>query len=428
MSRYLLWTVVVSLFLVPARYGGTADTETYRQLNMFGDVFERVRAEYVEEIEDSALIEAAIQGMLSSLDPHSTFLNAKSYGDMQVQTKGEFGGLGIEVTMEGGVVKVVSPIDDTPAHRAGIQPGDLIIGIDGEQVFGLTLGEAVDRMRGPVKSEIVVTVKRESIEQPFDVTIVRDVIRIKSVKSKAEGNVAFVRITSFNEQTDRGLDKAMKELAEEIGDELQGVVIDLRNNPGGLLDQAIAVADAFLEKGEIVSTRGRGSRGGQRFNARGGDIAQGLPIVVLINSGSASASEIVAGALQDHKRAIILGTRSFGKGSVQTIIPLPGDAAMRLTTARYYTPSGRSIQATGIEPDIFVEAGTVEIASDSGRRREEDLRGRLESETVNSDTTDDSGALVSETNDAEQEKVLVDYQLQRALDLIRGVAIFEDRI
>ena len=428
MSRYLLWTVVVSLFLVPARYGGTADTETYRQLNMLGDVFERVRAEYVEEVEDSALIEAAIQGMLSSLDPHSTFLNAKSYGDMQVQTKGEFGGLGIEVTMEGGAVKVVSPIDDTPAHRAGIKPGDLIIGIDGEQVFGLTLGEAVDRMRGPVKSEIVVTVKRESIEQPFDVTIVRDVIRIKSVKSKAEGNVAFVRITSFNEQTDRGLDKAMKELAEEIGDELQGVVIDLRNNPGGLLDQAIAVADAFLEKGEIVSTRGRGSRGGQRFNARGGDLAQGLPIVVLINSGSASASEIVAGALQDHKRAIILGTRSFGKGSVQTIIPLPGDAAMRLTTARYYTPSGRSIQATGIEPDIFVEAGTVEIASDSGRRREEDLRGRLESETVNSDTTDDSGALVSETNDAEQEKVLLDYQLQRALDLIRGVALFEDRI
>ena len=428
MSRYLLWTVVVSLFLVPARYGGTADTETYRQLNMLGDVFERVRAEYVEEVEDSVLIEAAIQGMLSSLDPHSTFLNAKSYGDMQVQTKGEFGGLGIEVTMEGGVVKVVSPIDDTPAHRAGIKPGDLIIGIDGEQVFGLTLGEAVDRMRGPVKSEIVVTVKRESIEQPFDVTIVRDVIRIKSVKSKAEGNVAFVRITSFNEQTDRGLDKAMKELAEEIGDELQGVVIDLRNNPGGLLDQAIAVADAFLEKGEIVSTRGRGSRGGQRFNARGGDLAQGLPIVVLINSGSASASEIVAGALQDHKRAIILGTRSFGKGSVQTIIPLPGDAAMRLTTARYYTPSGRSIQATGIEPDIFVEAGTVEIASDSGRRREEDLRGRLESETVNSDTTDDSGALVSETSDAEQKKVLLDYQLQRALDLIRGVALFEDRV
>ena len=417
----------MSLFLVPARYGGTADTETYRQLNMLGDVFERVRAEYVEEVEDSALIEAAIQGMLSSLDPHSTFLNAKSYGDMQVQTKGEFGGLGIEVTMEGGVVKVVSPIDDTPAHRAGIKPGDLIIGIDGEQVFGLTLGEAVDRMRGPVKSEIVVTVKRESIEQPFDVTIVRDVIRIKSVKSKAEGNVAFVRITSFNEQTDRGLDKAMKELAEEIGDELQGVVIDLRNNPGGLLDQAIAVADAFLEKGEIVSTRGRGSRGGQRFNARGGDIAQGLPIVVLINSGSASASEIVAGALQDHKRAIILGTRSFGKGSVQTIVPLPGDAAMRLTTARYYTPSGRSIQATGIEPDIFVEAGTVEIASDSERRREEDLRGRLESETVNSDTSDDSGVLVSETDDTEQQKVLVDYQLQRALDLIRGVALFEDR-
>ncbi len=428
MSRFLLWTVVVFSFFVPAQTGGTTDTETYRQLNMFGDVFERVRAEYVEEVEDSALIEAAIQGMLSSLDPHSTFLSAEAYGEMRVNTKGEFGGLGIEVTMEGGVVKVVSPIDDTPAHRAGIQPGDLIIGIDGEQVFGLTLGEAVDRMRGPVHSEIVVTVKRDGVEQPFDVSIIRDIIRIKSVKARAEDNVAVIRITSFNEQTDGGVERAMNDLTREIGQELQGVVIDLRNNPGGLLDQAISVSDAFLDKGEIVSTRGRGSRGGQRFNARSGDIAQGLPIVVLINGGSASASEIVAGALQDHKRAIILGTTSFGKGSVQTIIPLPGDAAMRLTTARYYTPSGRSIQATGIEPDIFVEAGTIEIASDSERRREGDLRGRLDSENVDNEANNGSEVSGDEGPDDEREKALLDYQLQRALDLIRGVALFDDRV
>lgn len=428
MSRFLLWTVVVFLFVVPTQTGGTTDAETYRQLNMFGDVFERVRAEYVEEVEDSALIEAAIEGMLSSLDPHSTFLSAKAYGEMQVNTKGEFGGLGIEVTMEGGVVKVVSPIDDTPAHRAGIEPGDLIIGIDGEQVFGLTLGEAVDRMRGPVHSEIIVTVKREGVEQPFDVSIIRDIIRIRSVKARAEENVAVIRITSFNEQTDGGIKRAMSDLTGEIGQGLQGVVIDLRNNPGGLLDQAISVADAFLDKGEIVSTRGRGSRGGQRFNARSGDIAQGLPIVVLINGGSASASEIVAGALQDHKRAIILGTRSFGKGSVQTIIPLPSEAAMRLTTARYYTPSGRSIQATGIEPDIFVEAGTIEIASDSKRRREGDLRGSLDSETVDNEAGTGSENAGDGDLDAEREKALLDYQLQRALDLIRGVALFEDRI
>ena len=428
MSRFLLWTAVVFLFFVPAQTGGTTDAETYRQLNMFGDVFERVRAQYVEEVEDSALIEAAIQGMLSSLDPHSTFLSADAYGEMQVNTKGEFGGLGIEVTMEGGVVKVVSPIDDTPAHRAGIQPGDLIIGIDGEQVFGLTLGEAVDRMRGPVHSEIIVTVKRDGIEQPFDVSIIRDIIRIKSVKARAEENVAVIRITSFNEQTDGGVERAMKNLSLEIGQDLQGVVIDLRNNPGGLLDQAISVSDAFLDKGEIVSTRGRGSRGGQRFNARSGDIAQGLPIVVLINGGSASASEIVAGALQDHKRAIILGTRSFGKGSVQTIIPLPGEAAMRLTTARYYTPSGRSIQATGIEPDIFVEAGTIEIASDLDRRREGDLRGSLDSEGGDSEANNGSENIDDQGLDAEREKTLLDYQLQRALDLIRGVALFEDRV
>jgi carboxyl-terminal processing protease len=344
---------------------------------------------------------------------------------MQVHTRGEFGGLGIEVTMENGLVKVVSPIDDTPAYKAGMQPGDLIVGIDGEPVFGLTLGEAVELMRGPVNSEIVITVQRSGVEQPFDVAITRDVIRIRSVKSRAEGKVAFIRVTSFNEQTESGVEKAMRELRKEIGDGLQGVVIDLRNNPGGLLDQAVAVSDAFLEKGEIVSTRGRGSRGGQRFNARAGDIAEGLPVVVLINGGSASAAEIVAGALQDHRRAIILGTRSFGKGSVQTVIPLPGEGAMRLTTARYYTPSGRSIQAKGIEPDILVDAGTIQVTSDAARRREEDLRGRLDSEVQNSDSPEVEEEIAAELT---EDDALRDYQLQRALDLIRGLALFENRV
>ena len=426
MIRYMLVATMAAVaFVAVPNEAGAVSSETYRQLNMFGDVFERVRAEYVEEVDDAELIEAAIQGMLNSLDPHSTFLNPKAYGEMQVHTRGEFGGLGIEVTMENGLVKVVSPIDDTPAYRAGMQSGDFIVGIDGEPVFGLTLAEAVERMRGPVNSEIVITVQRGGVEKPFDVAITRDVIRIRSVKYRAEGKVAFIRVTSFNEQTDSGVEKAMGELRQEIGDSLQGVVIDLRNNPGGLLDQAVSVSDAFLEKGEIVSTRGRGSRGGQRFNARAGDIAEGLPVVVLINGGSASASEIVAGALQDHRRAIILGTRSFGKGSVQTVIPLPGEGAMRLTTARYYTPSGRSIQASGIEPDILVDAGTIKITSDSARRREKDLRGRLDSEVQNSDSSEveEEGA-TNLTDDDE----LLDYQLQRALDLIRGVALFEDRV
>ena len=426
MIRYMLVATMAAVaFVAVLNEVGAVSSETYRQLNMFGDVFERVRSEYVEEVDDAELIEAAIQGMLSSLDPHSTFLNSKAYGEMQVHTRGEFGGLGIEVTMENGLVKVVSPIDDTPAYRAGMQPGDFIVGIDGEPVFGLTLAEAVERMRGPVNSEIVITVQRGGVEKPFDVAITRDVIRIRSVKYRAEGKVAFIRVTSFNEQTDSGVEKAMGELRQEIGDSLQGVVIDLRNNPGGLLDQAVSVSDAFLEKGEIVSTRGRGSRGGQRFNARAGDIAEGLPVVVLINGGSASASEIVAGALQDHRRAIILGTRSFGKGSVQTVIPLPGEGAMRLTTARYYTPSGRSIQATGIEPDILVDAGTIKITSDSARRREKDLRGRLDSEVQNSDSSEVEEEVAADLNDDDE---LLDYQLQRALDLIRGVALFENRV
>ena len=426
MIRYMLVATMAAVaFVAVLNEVGAVSSETYRQLNMFGDVFERVRSEYVEEVDDAELIEAAIQGMLSSLDPHSTFLNSKAYGEMQVHTRGEFGGLGIEVTMENGLVKVVSPIDDTPAYKAGMQPGDLIVGIDGEPVFGLTLGEAVELMRGPVNSEIVITVQRSGVEQPFDVAITRDVIRIRSVKSRAEGKVAFIRVTSFNEQTQSGVEKAMRELRKEIGDGLQGVVIDLRNNPGGLLDQAVAVSDAFLEKGEIVSTRGRGSRGGQRFNARAGDIAEGLPVVVLINGGSASAAEIVAGALQDHRRAIILGTRSFGKGSVQTVIPLPGEGAMRLTTARYYTPSGRSIQAKGIEPDILVDAGTIQVTSDAARRREEDLRGRLDSEVQNSDSSEVEEEIAAELT---EDDALRDYQLQRALDLIRGLALFENRV
>ena len=426
MIRYILVvTIGILAFATSLDEVRAVNSETYRQLNMFGDVFERVRSEYVEEVDESELIEAAIQGMLSSLDPHSTFLSPKAYGEMQVHTRGEFGGLGIEVTMENGLVKVVSPIDDTPAHRAGIMPGDLIVGIDGEPVFGLTLGEAVDQMRGAVNSKIVITVQREGVDQPFEVTIVRDIIRIQSVKSRAEGDVAFIRLTSFTEQTDSGLDKAMDNLREEIGDDLKGVVLDLRNNPGGLLDQAVAVSDAFLDKGEIVSTRGRGSRGGQRFNARSGDIAAGLPLVVLINGGSASASEIVAGALQDHRRAIILGTRSFGKGSVQTVIPLPGEGAMRLTTARYYTPSGRSIQALGIEPDIFVETGTIQLSSDTTRRREEDLRGRLDSELEDSDVANVEDTSTVQASEEETQK---DYQLQRALDLIRGVALFQNTV
>ena len=363
MIRYMLVVTGAAVaFVASFNEVRAVSSETYRQLNMFGDVFERVRAEYVEEVDDSELIEAAIQGMLSSLDPHSSFLNPKAYGEMQVHTRGEFGGLGIEVTMENGLVKVVSPIDDTPAHKAGMQSGDFIIGIDGEQVFGLTLGEAVERMRGPVNSEIVITVQRGGVEQPFDVAITRDVIRIRSVRSRAEGEVAFIRVASFTEQTDSGVEDAMKKLRKEIGEGLQGVVIDLRNNPGGLLDQAVAVSDAFLEKGEIVSTRGRGNRGGQRFNARAGDIAEGLPVVVLINGGSASASEIVAGALQDQKRAVLLGEATYGKGSVQSIIPLKNRGAIRLTISKYYLPSGKSISEVGVTPDIRVEAEDEEFS------------------------------------------------------------------
>ena len=396
-------------------------TETYKQLNLFGEVFERVRAEYVDDVSDDSLVESAINGMLTSLDPHSNYLNTKNFNDMKVQTRGEFGGLGIEVSMENGLVKVVSPIDDTPAARAGLKPGDLITHLDGDPVQGMTLPEAVEKMRGPVSSEIKLTIRREGRE-PFDVKLIRATIKIQSVRSHLEGdNIAYIRITTFNEQTDVGVNNAMKNLKQQAGGKLLGVVLDLRNDPGGLLDQAVAVADAFLEKGEIVSTRGRRSEDAQRYNARPGDIAAGLPVAVLINGGSASASEIVAGALQDHHRAILLGTRSFGKGSVQTIIPLPGHGAMRLTTARYYTPSGRSIQAKGIDPDIVVEAAKIEKTPE---------KGEAKVATASDLKRDDSGDGGGEQSSVDPSIIgtPADYQLTRAVDMLRGIALFNGRV
>jgi carboxyl-terminal processing protease len=396
-------------------------TDTYKQLNLFGEVFERVRAEYVDDVSDDSLVESAINGMLTSLDPHSNYLNTKNFNDMKVQTRGEFGGLGIEVSMENGLVKVVSPIDDTPAARAGLKPGDLITHLDGDPVQGMTLPEAVEKMRGPVSSEIKLTIRREG-KEPFDVKLIRATIKIQSVRSHLEGdNIAYIRITTFNEQTDVGLNNAMKNLKQQAGGKLLGVVLDLRNDPGGLLDQAVAVADAFLEKGEIVSTRGRRSEDAQRYNARPGDIAAGLPVAVLINGGSASASEIVAGALQDHHRAILLGTRSFGKGSVQTIIPLPGHGAMRLTTARYYTPSGRSIQAKGIDPDIVVEAAKIEKPPE---------KGEAKVATASDLKRDDSGDSGSEQGSVDPSIMgtPADYQLTRAVDMLRGIALFNGRV
>jgi carboxyl-terminal processing protease len=420
-----------------------SSSDTYRQLDLFGEVFERVRADYVENVTDEQLIEAAINGMLSALDPHSSYMNAKNFRDMQVQVRGEFGGLGIEVTMENGLIKVVSPIDDTPAAKAGLKPGDLITQIDGEPVLGMSLNDAVERMRGPVGSELKLSIRREG-RDPFDVTMRRAVVKIQSVKYQLQGSdIGYVRITSFNEQADSGVKHAIGELKNQAGGKLAGIVLDLRNNPGGLLDQAVAVSNDFLKQGEIVSTRGRHSEDAQRFNAQPpGDLTNGLPMVVLINGGSASASEIVAGALQDHHRAVLLGTRSFGKGSVQTIIQLPGHGAMRLTTARYYTPSGRSIQAKGIEPDIIVEPAKIERVSQGTVRHEADLRGALK----NTDQPlgapakppgDQSSAAPNvppgttpaapQTESGVDPSVLgttEDYQLARAVDMLRGLALF----
>ena len=426
MKRSAALAVVIGLIfpaLPAAAQSGSSDT--YRQLQLFGDVFERARTDYVEEILDETLVENAINGMLTSLDPHSGYLNTKSYRDMQVQTKGEFGGLGIEVTMENGVVKVVSPIDDTPAYRAGVKAGDLITRIDGKQVLGLTLTEAVEKMRGPVNSSIALTISRIGQERPFDISITRAIIKIQSVRSRAEGDVAYVRITSFNEQTETGLKKAMKSLKKKIGENMRGVVLDLRNNPGGLLEQAVAVADAFLDKGEVVSTRGRNPDDVQRFSARVGDLSDGKPIIVLINGGSASASEIVAGALQDHRRAIVMGTKSFGKGSVQTIIPLAGQGAMRLTTSRYYTPSGRSIQATGIAPDIEVVQSRLEPIDAGPQRSEASLRNALESE--DNGENEDKAKKAGEEADGAPASATEDYQLARALDLLRALTLYAER-
>lgn len=411
--------VVAGIYLAPAKGPQAGSSDTFRQLKLFGDVFERVRSEYVEEVTDEKLIETAINGMLTSLDPHSGYLDAKRYRDMQVQTKGEFGGLGIEVTMENGLVKVVSPIDDTPAHRAGIQAGDVITHIDSEPVLGLSLSEAVEKMRGPVDTLIALTLRRNGSDEPLDVSMARAVITISPVRYRVENDIGYLRVTAFNEQTELKLKEGIDDVRAELGPSLKGFVIDLRNNPGGLLEQAIAVSDAFLDRGEIVSTRGRRTDSIQRFNARRGDLAEGLPLVVLINGGSASASEIVAGALQDHHRAIVMGTQSFGKGSVQTIMPLPGHGAIRLTTARYYTPAGTSIQAKGIAPDIEVRQSRIEVIEDGAGRREADLRGRLENEQ-NDDGADGEVSTSEDAVEAEGE----DYQLARALDLLRGIAMF----
>ncbi|WP_068083459.1 S41 family peptidase [Polycladidibacter stylochi] len=391
-----------------------ATAETYNQLNLFGDVFERVRSDYVEEPKDSELIEAAINGMLTDLDPHSSYLSAKSFRDMQVQTKGEFGGLGIEVTMEDGLVKVVAPIDDTPAYKAGVQAGDLITQLDGEQVMGLTLNQAVEKMRGPVKTDIEITVRREGVNEPLKIKITRDIIKIRSVRWEPMEDVGYIRITQFNEQTQVGIEKAIKEISGKVpSDKLKGYIIDLRNNPGGLLDQAIAVSDDFLNRGEIVSTRGRHAEETQRYNARNGDLTKGLPVIVMVNGGSASASEIVAGALQDHRRATILGTRSFGKGSVQTIIPLGANGAIRLTTARYYTPSGNSIQAKGIHPDIVVKQELPDELKGKllETKGEAGLRGHLQAE----EGEEGSGSQAYVPREKEK-----DTQLNMALDLLRG--------
>ncbi|MEM1075788.1 MAG: S41 family peptidase [Pseudomonadota bacterium] len=406
-------------------------SSVYEQLDLFGDIFERIRAQYVEEVDPADLIEAAIDGMLTSLDPHSGYLSPRDAEQMQVNTRGEFGGLGIEVTQEEGFVKVVSPIEGTPADEAGLEPGDFITHVDGESILGLTLDEAVTMMRGPVGSEIIITLVREGEAEPFDVSIIRDTIKLTAVRSRLQGDTVVLRVTTFNDQTYTNLEAGLNDRIEEAGgiDAINGIVLDLRNNPGGLLTQAIRVSDAFLDEGEIVSTRGREIQDGERFNATTGDLALGKPMVVLINGGSASASEIVAGALQDHRRAIVVGTKSFGKGSVQSVLPLRSDGAMRLTTARYYTPSGRSIQALGVSPDIVVEQPRRPVGEEAEEeenqsrpsRSESDLRGAL-----NNDSLSDDEIKQIEEDRAKAEAAAAlreeDYQLAYAIDILKGLS------
>ncbi len=404
-----------------------SNSTVYEQLDLFGDIFERIRAQYVEEVDAPDLIEAAINGMLTSLDPHSSYLSPEDAADMRVQTRGEFGGLGIEVTQEDGWVKVVSPMDGTPADAAGILAGDFITAVDGESLLGLTLDDAVEMMRGPVGSEIIITIVRDGEAEPFDVSIIRDTIKLTAVRARTEDRSVILRITTFNDQTMSNLEDGFNEQVEAAGgmDAINGIVLDLRNNPGGLLNQAVFVSDAFLDAGEIVSTRGRDPQDGERFNATPGDISEGKPIVILVNGGSASASEIVAGALQDHRRAIVVGTKSFGKGSVQTVMPLRGDGAMRLTTARYYTPSGRSIQSLGIQPDIIVEQprnrNVAEEEESPQRRSEADLRGALDNDSL---SEDERRQIEEDASRAEATAALreEDYQLAYAIDILRGLS------
>ena len=428
-SEYVLWTLLLfaglgigstMVSLARSQSASVVNSEIYRQLDLFGEVLARVRSDYVEKPDDDKLIEAAINGMLMALDPHSSYLNAKQLREMQVETQGEFGGLGLEVTMENGLIKVVSPIEDTPAAKAGLQSGDLITALDKEPIQGLTLQEAVEKMRGPAKVPITLTIVRKGVDDPFDVKMIRDLIHINPVKYDAEDDVGYIRITTFNEEATANLQEAVENLKKEIGPKLKGYIIDLRNDPGGLLDQAISVSDAFLDEGAIVITKGRNLEETQRANARPGDITDGKKLVVLINGGSASASEIVAGALQDHHRATIVGTRSFGKGSVQTIIPLGSNGALRLTTARYYTPSGRSIQAKGIEPNVVVEEDLTDNLNKAAKSEESEanLRGHLkgEDEEENSKDKEEGGSSSYVPQDKDK-----DTQLKYGLHLLRGI-------
>jgi carboxyl-terminal processing protease len=432
----------LSFGLAPAAFADvTGNSDTYRLLTLYGDVFERVRADYVDAVPDKDLVENSINGMLTGLDPHSNYMDAKAFRDMQVQTKGEFGGLGIEVTQDNGWIKVISPIDDTPASRAGVKSGDLITGIDGKTVQGLALSDAVDKMRGPPNSKITVTIHRDGVDKPIDISMLREVIKIQVIKDRMEpDNVGYVRLTQFTEQADAGLRKAVQQLKAEAakngaaGGKLKALILDLRNNPGGLLDQAVAVSSDFINEGEIVSTRARHAEDSQRWNAKGGDIIEGIPLVVLTNNGSASSSEIVAGALQDHRRAVLLGTKTFGKGSVQTVIPLPGNGAMRLTTARYYTPSGRSIQGLGITPDVTVHESRDEQAR-FGPEHEADLNHTLSNTGGTPQQAEpprtDLPAIAKEIPDKPPEGFPkfdpakpdpTDYQLQQALVLAKAMA------